>query len=90
MKIHLKFNHNSADILTALDCPLTAEDINDKLNKAIKLYGENDELSSTSHLSEIIDREIDYSVILYFATLKIKDIVTEQAIRNMLGDDNDL
>lgn len=90
MKIHLKFNHDSKNVLDALDCPLTTEEINDKLNKAVRLYGENESLSSTSHLSEIIHNEIDYSVILYFATLKIKDIVTQQAIQKMFGDDNDL
>ncbi len=88
MKIHLKFDHNSEDVLTALDCPMSPEDINDKLNEVLSIYSQDDSMDTASQLSELIHHNIDYSVILYFATLKIKDIVTQQTIQKLLGNDD--
>lgn len=87
MKIHLKFNHKSDDVLKALDCPLSPEEINENLNEILRTYAKNESMTTSSQLAELIHNNIDYSVILYFATLKVKDVVIQQGIEKLFEDD---
>lgn len=93
MKIHLKFNHDSDDTLEALDCPHSAELLEEQMDSIIRRFMNDDNLESLSHLSELIHNEIDYSAILYMATQhakqKIEKAMVKRMLREMLNSDDD-
>jgi predicted house-cleaning noncanonical NTP pyrophosphatase (MazG superfamily) len=92
MKIHLKFNHDSDCSLEALDCPHSAELLEEQMDSIIRRFMNDDNLESLSHLSELIHNEIDYSAILYMATQHAKQKIEKamvRMLREMSNSDDD-
>ena len=94
MKIYLKFNHQEDTLIKALDCPVTAKELNNQLQEIFMRFMSDDNLQSQSELSEMIHNEVDYSAILYMATKylssNINKIMITGMLREMLEDDEDI
>jgi hypothetical protein len=86
MKIHLNFNHDSDCNLEALDCPLSAEELNEQLEDITRRFMTQEKYSSRSHFAELIHNEIDYSAILYMATKYASQQIEQTMIKRMLRD----
>ena len=84
MKIHLKFNHEAETVLESIDCPFTSDQVTDQVNDCVKKFMENDDLDTKSHLAQIMDRDLDYSVILFLALRQVTEDIEKQAIKGML------
>lgn len=84
MKIHLKFNHEAETVLESIDCPFTSDQVTDQVNKCVQKFMSNDELDSKSHLAQIMDRDLDYSIILFLALRQVTDDIEKKAIKGML------
>ena len=93
MKIHLKFNHEAETVLESIDCPFTSDQVTDQVSDCVKKFMENNDLETKSHLAQIMDRDLDYSIILYLALKQVTDDIEKQAIKGMLkrmfSDDRD-
>jgi hypothetical protein len=91
MKVHLKFNHDTDFSLEALDCPISAEELNDQIENITCKFMTQDKYSRRSHLAELIHDEIDYSAILYMATKhvsqQIEQTMMKRILRKMLYND---
>lgn len=86
MKVHLKFNHDSDCSLEALDCPISAEELNDQIENIIRKFMTEDKYSSRSHLAELMHDEIDYSAILYMATKHVSQQIEQTMMKRMLRE----
>ena len=84
MKVHLKFNHDTDCSLEALDCPISAEELNDQIENIIRKFMTEDKYSNRSHLAELIHDEIDYSAILYMATKHVSQQIEQTMMKRML------
>jgi hypothetical protein len=86
MKVHLKFNHDTNCSLEALDCPLSAEELNEQIENIIRKFMTQDKYSSRSHLAELMHDEIDYSAILYMATKHVSQQIEQTMMKRMLRE----
>jgi hypothetical protein len=86
MKVHLKFNHDTNCSLEALDCPISAEELNDQIDRIIRKFMREEKYTNRSHLAELIHDEIDYSAILYMATKYASQQIEQTMIKRMLRD----
>jgi len=86
MKVHLKFNHDTDCSLEALDCPISAEELNDQIENIIRKFMTEDKYSSRSHLAELMHDEIDYSAILYMATKYVSQQIEQTMMKRMLRE----
>jgi len=94
MKIHLKFNHKADTVLESIDCPFTSDQVTDQVNDCLHKFMSNDDLETKSHLAEIMDKELDYSIILFLAlknvTQDIEKKMMKNILRNIIDRDEDI
>jgi len=86
MKIHLKFNHQEKDMLSAIDSQYNGDQVNEQINEVIERYMDNEYMDKVSQLSEIIHNDLDYEVILFLATHSILDKITKVQAKAMLDE----
>lgn len=86
MKIHLKFDHDSDETLRAIDCPISAEELNDQIEDIVVKFTEGEKYGKVSQLAEAIHNEVDYSAILYMATKHAFQHTEKTMIKKILKD----
>jgi hypothetical protein len=92
MKIHLKFDHTKKHCLEALDCPYTIDESNEQVNNVIEKMINAKGMDKKSQLAELINQELDYSIILYLATNLVTKEMEKRMMKIMLNqflDDDD-
>jgi hypothetical protein len=81
MKIHLKFDHTKKDVLDAIDCQADGEKVDYLIRAVMKKYKEDDSITKSSQMAELIHNQLDYEIILFLATKSIESKMLEVAIK---------
>jgi len=89
MKIYLKFDHDQDDSLKAIGCEHNGREVNERVFDVIKWYSDDDSLSRTSHLSELIHKTLDYEEILFLATKSVEQKIEMMIMERMKDEIKD-
>ena len=91
MKIHLKFDHTKKDVLDAIDCQADGEKVDYLIRAVMKKYDEDDSITKSSQMAELIHNQLDYEIILFLATKAVENKMMYLAIQEfkkfMLDED---
>lgn len=83
MKIHLKFDHTRKDVLDAIDCQVDGEQADYLIRGVIQRCEEDDSISKSSQMAELIHNQLDYEIILFLATKAIEEKMMRIAMKDL-------
>lgn len=86
MKIHLKFDHTQSDVLDAIDCQSDIEKVDYLIKGVIKKYSDDDSITKSSQMAEIIHNDLDYEIILFLATKAIEAQMMSIAVKQFADE----
>jgi len=86
MKIHLKFDHTQKDVLDAIDCQVDGEQVDYLIRGVMQRYEDDDSISKSSQMAELIHEKLDYEIILFLATKAIEDKMMRIALKGLTDE----
>jgi hypothetical protein len=86
MKIHLKFDHTQSDVLDAIDCQSDIEKVDYLIKGVMHKYSDDDSITKSSQMAEIIHNDLDYEIILFLATKAIEEKMMRIALKQFTDE----
>ena len=83
MKIYLKFDHSQDDTLEAIGYEGNVDQVNNQIKNVIRKWNDDDDVTRSSQLAEIIHNELDYEIILFLALKSIENKILELKMQEL-------